>query len=107
MNNFSKVGISQGKARRIWSDVQKNVCVHCFLSLIVSCCRMHGAGVKVMHKEGIQGSQESPFQRSEVRGHGRNRHNSEHFPPPFLKISSCVIKFSVETSVYNTQYCYQ
>ena len=45
---------------------------------------MHGAGVKVMDKKGIQGSQESAFQRSEVRGHGRNSHNSEHFPPPFL-----------------------
>jgi len=68
---------------------------------------MHGAGVKVMDKEGIQGRQESPFQRSEVRGHGRNRHNLEHFPPPCLEISSCRIKFSIETSVYNTQYCYQ
>lgn len=68
---------------------------------------MHGAGVKVMDKKGIQGSQESAFQRSEVRGHGRNSHNSEHFPPPFLEISSRRIKFSIETSVYNTQYCYQ
>lgn len=68
---------------------------------------MHGAGVKVMDKKGIQGSQESPFQRSEVRGHGRNRHHSEHFSPPFLEISSRRIKFSIESSVYNTQYCYQ
>lgn len=68
---------------------------------------MHGAGVKIMDKKGIQGSQESPFQRSEIRGHGRNHHNSEHFPPPFLEISSRKIKFSIETSVYNTQYCYQ
>lgn len=68
---------------------------------------MHGAGVEVMDKEGIQGHQESPFQRSEVRGHGRNHHNSEHFPPPYLGNSSREIKFSIETSVYNTQYCYQ